>query len=451
MCCAFAGFSIAQSAPEILQFKNRIVFNEAKEPIIAQKFLDDESKIVFVGIKTIEVWDVGNGKLIGSHQHEIPNLDKVDMALIISPDGQKAIALDTFSWRLIRKEKKVAASIWDLRTGKQIAVLERPKKSIRNARWSENGKTLVTFAGSDKDEEVCFWNGENFQFNTAILLKGLSYWNYLTRDGKTFYAQNEVPVNGISFITFSQIKSWNTKTAQIEQNFKVIGENPRIGIGLDGISSDEQFLAATSGEDIVVWAIGESDFLKYRIKPSKTGKKIYFKGFSPDGKSFAVYQEKKLNLYDSETGSLKKSVSTDKSPFTLDVRFSPDGSFLFLQECGSADVFNLETQQKSYQLKLVCKEQFEIVETVERDVDRLKFHPNGKFFLTGSDKTVRVWNITDGSLTQTMVDPNRAENKRKDNNKDDGLGASSGWLQNGDLLFASGADGKSVLLWQMSR
>ncbi len=449
MCCAFAGFSLAQPAPEILQFKNRIVFNNAKEPIIAQKFFDGESKIVFVGVKTIQFWDVATGEIIESHRHEIPNLDKVDMALVISPDGQKAIALDTFSWRVIRKEKKVSASVWNLQTGKQIAVLERPRKSVRYAKWSENGKTLVTFARSDKDEEVCFWDGENFQFNGAILLEGLSYWNYLTRDGKTFYAQNEVPVNGISYITISQINSWNTKKAQIEQKFKVFGENP--GIELDGISSDEKFLVAKAEEDIVVWEIGESNFLKYRIKPSKVGQRIYFKGFSPDGKSFAVYQEKILSLYDSETGSLKKSVSTNKSPFTLNVKFSPDGKFLVLQECGSADVFNLETQQKLYQLKLVCKEQFEIVETVERDVDRLSFHPNGKFFLTVSDKTVRVWNTAGGSLTQTMVDPNRVENKRKDNNKDDGLGASAGWLENGDLLFASGADGKSILLWEMKK
>ncbi len=104
-----------------------------------------------------------------------------------------------------------------------------------------------------------------------------------------------------------------------------------------------------------------------------------------------------------------------------------------------------------FEIDLVCKTDFDLLSTSYRDFDVLRFHPNENLLLTASNKTIRLWNAENGSLLQTLADPNRVENKKKDNNKDDGLGWSAGWIGSGDFLFALGADGKTILLWELKK
>jgi len=446
-------FSFAQSSPEVLQFKAHIGFGEAVERIVAQKFFDGDNKLVFVGIQSIQFWDVPTGKLLESRPHEIPNLDKFDMVVTISPDGQKAVVLDSFTWRIIRKEKKVSATVWDLRTGKQIAILKRPSESIRYAEWSKDGQTLLTLSGAynDKKAEVSFWEGDSLDFKNSMLLTGNLRLHQLIRNGAQLFTvrvkyKDEV-FGGISQETYISVRS--TENAKVEQDLTYGVEHLLVETWRKPLSANENFFVASASGKLLVWEIGASNLPKYEITPNKKGGLIWFQNFSDDGKLLIARQDKNLEFYDTETGKLESSIPNTKK--YQSVNLLSDGTTLVLQNCDRADVFNFQTRQKLYELKLVCKTFTDFAGTEMRDADALNFHPNGKFLLTNSDKTVRVWNAKIGSLAQTIVDPNRAENKRKDNNKDDGLGRSAGWLRNGDFLFASGADGKTILLWEMKK
>ena len=446
--------SPAQSETEILQFKARIGFTETDSRIVAQKFFDGDRKLVLIGKKTIQFWDVPNARLIETRLHEIPDLEKFDTIVTISPDAKKAIVLDSFNWRLIRKEKKVSASAYDLQTGKLLTVLQRPNESIRDAEWSENGKTLVTYSEilNDKRTEICFWNGDDFTFRASILLKGNLGLRFLSKDGERFFSSAE---NAVKFLTSYKYERntavWNTKNGKVEQNFNSnFGrENPNVYSFPQPLSPNGKFLIAPSQGRISVWQIGVSDLPKYIITAAEEDKWFLFKGFSDDGRFVIAFQNKTLEFYDVETGKLETSLPNTKSYES--VKLLADGKTLVMKNCDRADIFNLKTQQKLYEIKLVCKEDFSLLGSSLRDVDVLRFHPNLPFLLTYSDKTVRVWNVENGALVQTIIDPNRIENKRKDNNKDDGLGRAASWIINGEYLFASGADGKTILLWEIKK
>lgn len=440
----------AQSAPEILHFKSRIGFESADEKIIAQKFFDDDRKLVLVGKKSIRFWETASGKLLKTVSHDIPNLDKFDTIVKISPDARLAIVLNSFTFRIIRKEKKVSATVWDLQTGKQLGVLERPSESVRDAEWSENGETLVTYSGifNDKRTEVVFWDGATLAFRATILLKGYLSWHYFSSDGGKFFSS----VSGGSTGFFSDYKYqsdvniWNAQTGKIQQH--IGGEENRGTYGFPNpLDPAETLLALNDIRKISVWEIGGSDLPKYEIKATKKNDYIFFKNFSDDGKFLIAYQNKTLEFYNAENGELKFSVPDIRGYENVSLR--ADGETLILQNCERLDVFDLPTRRKLYEIKLVCKTQFELVSTEYRDFDRLSFHPHENLLLTFSDKTVRVWNTQNGALLQMIVDPNRAANNRKDKNKDDGLGWSAGWLIDGNYLYASGADGKSILLWEL--
>lgn len=452
-----AGFSFGQNSLEekALRFRARIGFTEPDERIIAQKFLDGERTLLLVGTKSIQVWDVASASLLETRPHEIPELGKLDASVLISPDGRRAIAMDTFSWRLVRKEKKVTAGIYDLATGKLITVLERPTESIRHAEWSKNGETLVTYSGiyNDKRTEICFWDGETLRLRAAIMLRGTFRAPYLSRDGRRIITSTEFSETGTFKIDYNGETSTtlrNTETGGVEQTFTdQKGKSFHLWLFSEKISPDEKFLVDHRDRNIVVWEIGGRAAPIYEIKAAKKGGYVYFEGFSDDGKYLIASQNKTVEFYDAATGKPEFSMPVGKS--FSEAKLLENGKTLLLQSCERAEVYDLPARRKLYELRLVCKSETDLVSSYDRDFDILRFHPSEKLLLTFSDKTVRVWDARTGALVQTVVDPNRLENKRKDQNKDDGLGWQAGWLLEGRYLFASGADGKTILLWETDK
>jgi len=453
ICLFFTLFSFAQSSDGILRFKAKIGFDDPKERIVAQKSIDNGSKILLVGTKNIQLWDVENGKLLESHPHQIPNLQ----FLKFSPDMRKAVVIDMFSERIFTKQKKVSASVWDLQTGKQIAVLERPTESIRDAEWSENGETLVTYSGFfySKRTEVCFWDGDSFKFRGAMQLKGSIEYKKLLRTGEIFLAKTDrLESNKFKYRLEDFLTAWDTATAKPLQNFSS-GTDRQSGWLIEILTKDEKFAAMYSGAfdrtRVAVWKIGGSDLPVYEIFPRKKGGTFRF--FGAVGNYLALYQDKTIEFYNSADGKLKFSIP-DQKPYSAHPRtFSllPDGQTLVIESCEKAEFFDLVSGQKKFEIDLVCKTDFDLVSTSYRDWDMLSFHPSKNLLLTFSDKTVRVWNSETGKLEQTLFDPERAANKRKDENKDDGLTWSAGWLLNGKYVYARGAGGNSLLLWEMTK
>lgn len=454
----FAAFASAQNAPEILRFKTRIVFNDGKEMIAGQKIFDNDTKIVFVGVKTIEFRDLITGEIIESRSHEIPDLDRLDTFLQFSPDGGKVVVLDSFSWRLIRKEKKVSASVYDLRSDKRLAVLERPTESIRAAEWSENGETLVTYSGiyNAKRTEVCFWNGGDLKFRASILLKGDLRYKKLLRNGETFLAQAvALDSYGVKkYIETDYLTAWDTATAKPIRNFSSNGDSQGGFFGRI-LTSNEKYAVMTAGrydkQRVSVWRLDGGESPIYEIASQKKGGAVDL--LSVVGDYFFTYQDKTIEMRDAADGELKFSIPNQKR-FTGHFRtftLSPDGKNLAIDDCEKAEFFDAASGTKKFEIDLVCKTDFDYVSTSYRDFDVLRFHPNGKTLLTASDKTVRLWNAENGKLLQTLADPNKVEMKRKDENKDDGLGSQADWVSNGDFVYASGKDRKSILLWELKK
>ena len=447
----FVGSLAAQNAPEILHFKSRVGFENSDEKIVAQKFFDGDEKLVLIGKKSIQFWDVKDEKLLKTVPHEIPNLDRFDTIRSISPDGQKLVVFDEFSLRLIGKEKNVSASVWDLQNGKRIAVLERPTEPIRFADWSANGKTLITYSGIDnlKRTEVSFWDGLTFTLRGVVTLEGNFEFRYLTSDGSRLITARTIyrkilskTVNLKTFITI-----WDAKTAKIERELKA--GNEIFGVRYNAVSPDEKLFAADAAGKISVWKIDDGNFPIYEIAPPGKDGSLIFNRFSDDSRYIAAEQKNSIDFYATDTGKLETSLPDIKRPWLKSVGFSPDSQMAWLDDCSKASFFDLPTGRKLYDLKLVCKsDPTDIISTDYRDFDILRFHPDGKLLLAFSDKTVRVLNGQTGEILQTLAAPERVAANKKDKNKDDGLSRSAGWLMNGKYLFVNGADGKSILLWK---
>lgn len=439
---------LPKNPQEVVSFKAKLGFENSEDKIIFFKFFDNEQKLLLLGIKHIQVWDVLENKSLYSIRHEIPKIEKFDIAVELSPDSRKAIVFDTFSFRIIRKEKRVFASVLDLRTGKKINELDGIEKGIRFARWSENGKTLVTFSDvfGDKGEvEFCSWEGETLERRFCKTIFGNASSSYLSGDGtKLFISLNITTKDFFGYKSDDFISLYDAESGKFIENFRQSINN----FAITTVSPNDKYLVADNlFNKVSIWELNDRNFpLKFTFGTNKK-RSARFLGFSPDSKLFAVRNEKNLEVYDVETK--EKLLEFDKSRSYGKVEFSPNNKILIADDCDKADVFDIETQKIFYQLKLVCKSETSFLQTTIRDSDRISFHPNGEFFLTYSDKTARIWEIQTGRLLQTVINPENKKTKRKNKNADDGLGNSAGWILRGKFLYVLAADKESVLIWKV--
>ncbi|HSK71462.1 MAG TPA: hypothetical protein VK892_07195 [Pyrinomonadaceae bacterium] len=397
----------------ILTFKSEIRVGGFGEYIIAKKFLYDETALLLVTNYGVQLWDVERGIRLESRPHEMVGFNRLDSALVLSPDGRKAIVLDTFNLKLSKIFKKkaiVPATVWSLENGGQLAVLQRPDKPIRRARWSADSKTLVTFSsasGIDHGMEAAFWDGETLAYRGSIYAND---WNYLTRDGKKFITTAGGTKNtfGYKYEKPNGIIVWNAETGKVEKTFslsqgkrlkniQITGDErfllaetgakivlldletgrQQVFSAKDGndvdefqLSADKRFLAAQAKGKVLVWETGGNGLPKFEITPPPSGKErlsVWLLGFSPDRKSVAVSQIKfkqfalvfkvaeplDTEFYDLETGKLtvKPGVFIHENNGAI----SADRKYGIQQNCGRGTVVNLENHQELYGFPLRCK------------------------------------------------------------------------------------------------
>lgn len=109
----FAGAAAAQGP---FQFLYKIGFDNSKDRIIANH-LKGDGTLIAVGTTSIRHWEIATGRLLLDVPHRFAGAEKWDAYFSFSPDGRRAILTDSFSFRLIRKEKKVTARVVDLENG----------------------------------------------------------------------------------------------------------------------------------------------------------------------------------------------------------------------------------------------------------------------------------------------------------------------------------------------
>ena len=427
-----------------LQFKARIGFDDEKERIVARKFSADGRTLTLIGLKSIQTWDVGSAKLIESHAHEIVQLDKVfGTSYRFSPDGSRVVTLDMVGSDGDKKEDRVNAYVYDVRTGKRIAVLERPDMSVRFAFWSDNNQTLVTFSGlyNQKRTEISFWNAADLSFRQSIMIEGYT-WHYLSRDGERLFVGNggQYRVLGLSAGASEgkAIQVYNTRTGALEKEFNAGGEEFSVEDADTYVSPDEKFIAASKGKKIVVWETAGNSKPIYELAHRNPKGTIHLEGFSDDGKYLFAVQDKVKEFYDAATGRLaadvpkllvlrrssKYFVPYSSGPLALPMttwfsltryyreenpilQTTTDARHVVALSCAAASVHDLTIDQPLYTVKSKCVSSGSSVTdpaaadyNYNRDVFRLS--PTGKLLINFRAEQFVVRDLKTGTILQSI-------------------------------------------------
>jgi WD40 repeat protein len=478
VCLTLSPTGFSQTKP-VLRLNAKLDFTgPEKDRIVTYKFLDGRNELLLVGTKSVRIVDVTNGNVLESRRIDIPELNE-DNTRVISPDGRKMVVFGNHTFRDKKNKVKRPPAIWDLQSGKQIAVLDKSTQPILAAFWSSNGKTLATasdrYAPLFTDGSsvlISFWNGETFAFRNSLPATRVNWW-HLTADGdKCFYSTG--PAKSLLFIvkyigdTGGPINVWDIKDGRVETTISAHdGQIERQIRGIE-ISPDEKFLTFVAQTPkskpverrLIVREIDRSGLnlgvtSKYEIEPTP---KIYEHGvtFSPDGRYFALPVDKNLQVYETVSGEKRFELpNIDRSPS----HWLSDNKILLFDYSDEMVALETATGKELYRQPLVFAESYytdsdgtsasEVV-----DQTTIMVHPTRDLLLTYSNQLVKVYNARTGEIVQVLVTP--PIDTTKPLNPKKGLRLSSkplvwkaDWSSDGRTIYIISADRGSVALWEL--
>lgn len=465
ICSLLSAVSFAQTEREYFHFKTRIGFDDQNEGRVQDYLFDHDRKLLLVGEKSFQIWDTATLRLLDSRPHEM-RMNTGYGNLVISPDGRKVIDVDAGMEHFWMKKdnKPRPAFAYDLQTGKQIAVFERPVLPIRAAEWSDYGETIVTRSNQwGGDAEISFWNGANFAYRTSIMVKGYA-WHYLAHDGDSILVGI---VNGrvVSWMTGqtnqgTMVRRYDTRTGSVIDELTAPNERKfRVDDGKTLVSPDEKFLAAEErGRNVLVWDLSERKLPhlpKYEIAANNLKEGITLAGLSDDGVYFFARQGRDLVSYEIASGKPGPDVAPAVAAKLESGRIflTPDNKYRVDDYCGGATVKDLATNKTIYAIKSPCHSgDEENGSYYEISGGFVLVDASGKLLLDFQDKdkvlkkenVLRVRNLRTGDVLQTLFLSKKdiADKTRVPN------WSLWGWSRKGDYFYSRTGDGVSFLVWE---
>ncbi|HYG81150.1 MAG TPA: WD40 repeat domain-containing protein [Pyrinomonadaceae bacterium] len=486
LCLLLSTVALPQGKP-IFERQSDLEFGGAEETVVAHKFVEGENKLVLVGRKVVRVLDVASGKFSESRPVDVPEFNE-DRPREFSPDGRFMLVFGNYDSEKKEDKVKRPPTVWDLRTGKQVATLDKTREPIRAGFWSKNGRTLATSSAErapnlalGSSVEVSFWDGETFEYRNSLPTDRAAWWR-LTEDGeKCIFSTGEVIKRGISVISFKYVSPggpvsvWDIKGAKVERTISARGGRAEWEIRFNNLSPDERFLTMVvqppkskdAERRLAVWEIDRSHAAgpeakpKYEVKPpAKIAE--YGPSFSPDGKYFALQAGKNLQIHETRTGEKRFELTNfDRPGFWL------TDDILYTTYRSRMEAFDFATGKLLYELKLIYKANSYLEDypdsnplgsadypkravTEVLDETKIAVHPSGRMFLTHSKQYVQIFDSRAGALLQTLVEPPVDNTKKKPKTSDEPLVSTADWSADGRVLYVISADKRRVSLWRLA-
>ncbi len=287
-------------------------------------------------------------------------------SLAFSPNGQT----------LVSGSFDETIQIWNLKTRKLIRSLPGHKDGVNAVAISPDGQTLVSTGGStnlNTDKTIRVWSLQQPQKSASQRklqrkLQPKAKRQNRNNPGLTLTG-HKAGITSLAITPDSQtlasasydrtIKLWNLKTGQLINT--ITGHNS--WVRSIAISPDGQTLASGGGSldpktdtNVRLWNLKTGELI--RMIPGNSDS-TNFVSFSPDGKTLVVGSETAIKIWNTSSGELINTINAPSAEGIKAIALSPDGKTLAT---------------------------------------------------TSLDASVKLWNLQDGKMKQTLVPPANNQN-----------------------------------------
>ena len=275
---------------------------------------------------------------------------------------------------------------------------------VRDARFSPDGKYLVTVSDYNLVNQTTLWELEGGQWREKVILKH-STWvtavrNCFSPDGKY-----------LVIVSNHNAKLWELEGGQWRE--KVTLRHSSGVVMSASFSSDGNHLVTASGDGTckIWWLDGDQWQEKVTIKDSDSGWLLVNAQFSPDGKYFVIPSvQGTVKIWKLDDGQWEEKFTIGHPNNVTTACFSPDGKHLVTVASGvtSGDlIFYVklwELVDHQSQENVTIQHWQEKVTTQHFDiVSNAHFSPDGKYLVTVSyDNTAKLMELEGGQWREKV-------------------------------------------------
>ncbi len=330
-------------------------------------FSPDSSLLAVSSSIGIWIYDVHTGKelaLLNIHEG-------YSTSVAFSPDG-KTIACSSTN----------DLYIWEVETGNLIHKITGDTNYITNIAFSPDGRTLAT--GDGAEDQIKLWDT-----TTGTLLD--TFIDHDTEIDFIAFSPDGNTLASVSNFEEDRINIRNVASGEIQSTINTVDD-----IEFEKIvySPDGNTIANYNGwldDKTHLWDVGTGRYIGALIGHAEEIKTV---AFSPDGNTLASGgEDDTIIIWDVATRSYKKTLIAH-TDFVVSIAFSPDGKTL---ASGSWDGTIILWDTDSFlQIGRITGHAY--------GFRSIAFSPSGDRIVTGShDTTVRVWNTNTGENTITFL------------------------------------------------
>ena len=368
------------------------------------------------------LWNTSTGEPIAIVDGTTPNF---------SPNGHVLMTIN-----------KKTVILWDHQTGLPKFTLTGHDGDISAATFTADGSQVAT--GSD-DGTVKLWDvatGRNYATLKVWRVKKIPRYRIISR-------MMHIPVH--VFVKFSPdqqtvltnvyweesaAKLWDVGAGRLKAE---LGGHTRVGVNYqtetEGVkessySRDGKFIETQSYGMVRLWDTATG-------RPIDNFKIPFFiASFSPDSKWLGLVNVDNVGFLNLETLRVQPVLGGVDTGFLNQLVFSPDSRTCVIGSGYNhyhATVIDVPTGRVRAKIPLFAKWGFDIISDYQTDADSLSFHPSSRFLMGANHGSVRLWDVSDGTLVWESTESRDPATFSSD----------------GALLATVGKDKKSVLLWRV--
>jgi len=343
--------SNAFSDEEFLKYRGAVGFADRSDKIVDHEFTKDGKKLILIGEKNLQIWNVDSLKLIRS----IPN--SIDQFTPSSGFFSKYILLGLpklLQWRpyLIDPNGKWIATIEKEPTAKGRLVIVRDLKNLDqigtlsvdefSAKWlsfDEQKNEILTTFEKGKANAFVSWKASDLSKTESIVIDEYK-WHEKIQNGKKVIVGAGDSKFVLNLKQGETLSLRDVATGETEKYFTADNLDPKTPFQDTEVTDDEKILISKRDDRLFVWDIDGDGKPRFEIPGGDLGYK--FKKILND-RFILASKEKDLYLFDIRGNGMPnmrfQALAPKDSVKFADI--SADGRFIALEEDERVRVFDL--------------------------------------------------------------------------------------------------------------